>query len=119
MMSTLGAAGLLCFSSAAWLAERDAHAATEVRLGAKEFVFVPGEAEAPPGDATLVVRNEGAIEHNFILEDAAKKKVAEIAVIEAGQTLQVKAALRAGTYTFYCSLPGHREAGMAGVLRVK
>jgi len=27
--------------------------------------------------------------------------------------------LKAGTYTFYCSVPGHRQAGMHGTLVVK
>lgn len=65
------------------------------------------------------MRNEGAIEHNFVVEDGAKAKVAEIAVVEAGQTLQTHAVLRPGTCTFFCSLPGHREAGMAGTLKVQ
>jgi hypothetical protein len=45
-----------------------------------------------------------------------KKIIAED--IEPGQTRRVTASLPAGIYTIYCSLPGHRDAGMAATLRV-
>jgi uncharacterized cupredoxin-like copper-binding protein len=31
----------------------------------------------------------------------------------------VSAQLKPGNYTFYCSVPGHRQAGMQGTLTVK
>ncbi len=95
-----------------------AGAATTVRVSAKEFLFVPKQFTASAGEVTFVVKNEGAIEHNFIVEDASKKKVAEIAVLEPAQTVEVHATLRSGAYIIYCSLPGHREVGMTGTLAV-
>ncbi len=97
---------------------RSAGAAATVRVSAKEFLFIPKQVTVPVGEVTFVVKNEGAIEHNFIVEDAAKKKVAEIAVLEPAQTLEVHATLRSGAYIIYCSLPGHREVGMTGTLTV-
>ncbi len=96
-----------------------AAATASLRLAAREFVFAPKDAAAPPGEVTFVVKNEGAIEHNFVLEDRSKKKLAEIAVIEPGQVLEVRSTLQPGTYVIYCSLPGHRDAGMAGTLTVR
>jgi plastocyanin len=36
-----------------------------------------------------------------------------------GGTSTVSASLKPGTYTFYCSVPGHREGGMEGKLTVE
>lgn len=96
-----------------------AGAAVSVRLAASEFAFTPKDATSAAGDVTVVVHNGGAIEHNFVLEDRSKKKLVEIPVIEPGQTIEIRASLPAGGYVIYCSLPGHRDAGMAGTLTVR
>jgi uncharacterized cupredoxin-like copper-binding protein len=36
-----------------------------------------------------------------------------------GGTKTLKLTLKAGTYTYYCSVPGHRAAGMQGTLTVQ
>ncbi len=113
-----GAVLVLSLAWALWPSQPGAGAAA-VRLSAKEFLFAPKEVTAPPGEVTFVVKNEGAIEHNFVLEDQAKKKAAEIPILEPSQTLEVKATLQPGTYVIYCSLPGHRDAGMAASLTVR
>jgi uncharacterized cupredoxin-like copper-binding protein len=40
-------------------------------------------------------------------------------VVDSGGVSQVSVTLKAGTYTFYCSVQGHRAAGMLGKLVVK
>jgi uncharacterized cupredoxin-like copper-binding protein len=40
-------------------------------------------------------------------------------VVGPGGTSTVSADLRRGTYTFFCTVPGHRQAGMQGSLTVK
>ncbi len=94
-------------------------AAAPVRLSAKEFVFIPKDPTAPAGEVTFVVKNDGAIEHNFVLEDQAKKPVALIPVVEPGDTQEVAVMLTPGVYVMYCNLPGHREVGMQGSVTVK
>jgi plastocyanin len=37
----------------------------------------------------------------------------------SGETKSLTLNLKAGTYTFYCSVPGHRQAGMQGTLTVQ
>ena len=39
--------------------------------------------------------------------------------VKNGGVSKVNVALKAGEYTFYCSVPGHREGGMEGKLTVK
>ena len=114
------ASGILAGLAAALpLMQSGLGARLSVRLIASEFRFDPREATAAPGEITFLVKNQGAIEHNFVLENSARKTVAEIPIIEPGQALEIQAAVQAGTYTMYCSLPGHRDAGMVATLRVR
>jgi uncharacterized cupredoxin-like copper-binding protein len=95
-----------------------ASGAQTVEVKAKEFAFEPREVAVRPGDVAFVVRNLGAIEHNFVIEDAARKTLGEIAIIAPGKTEQLRLVLRAGSYAMVCTLPGHKDAGMSGVLIV-
>ena len=40
-------------------------------------------------------------------------------VIEAGNSAELDVDLRAGEYTLYCSVPGHRDAGMETTIDIK
>jgi plastocyanin len=117
------AASLVALATLAGLAgllgTRDAHGTTAVNLVATEFAYIPKDPAVPHGVVTFVVKNDGAIEHNFVLEDRRKKKATEIPIIEPGDTLRVEVALQPGVYSLYCSLPGHKEAGMITSLTVK
>ncbi len=55
----------------------------------------------------------------FVIETAERRKVAAIANLKPGETEELEVGLRAGAYTFVCTLPGHRDAGMVGRLVVK
>jgi uncharacterized cupredoxin-like copper-binding protein len=90
-----------------------------IQLTAREWRYEPKEVSASPGDVTFEVKNGGLIEHNFVVEDQAKKKRVEIPYIEPGQTLEATVTLQPGTYTIYCSLPGHKDAGMIATLNLR
>jgi len=89
-----------------------------IHMTAREWRYEPKEVNLSQGDVIFDVKNGGLIEHNFVVEDEAKKKRAEIPYIEPGQTLETTVTLEPGTYTIYCSLPGHRDVGMIATLRL-
>jgi len=84
--------------------------------GALEFEQESLEAEA--GEATVEFTNESATEHDVVIEDDAGEEIAATDVITGGSD-STTANLEPGDYTFFCSVSGHREAGMEGPLTVE
>ena len=76
-----------------------------------------GSAEAPAGPLTINSPNDSSADHNIALEGSGVDEVGE--VVKNGGTSTVKADVKPGKYQFYCSVEGHREAGMEGTLTVK
>lgn len=70
------------------------------------------------GSDTINFDNESSTGHNVYVEDADGNPVGEIETI-TGSSTSTTADLEKGTYTFYCNIPGHREAGMEGTITVK
>jgi uncharacterized cupredoxin-like copper-binding protein len=65
---------------------------------------------------TIVMANMSPLEHNVTI--ASGTTVLGATPTFAGGTKTVTVKLKPGTYTFYCSVPGHRQAGMEGTLTV-
>ena len=90
-----------------------------VSLVAREFLYEPKQVLAKAGEVTFIVKNTGSVEHDFAVEDARQKMLAQVTAFAPGKTIQAKVKLAAGAYTIFCSVPGHREAGMQAALAVK
>ena len=71
---------------------------------------------APAGDLTFALENEGSAVHNVVIEEAGDTLVVEA---DGGESATGAITLEAGSYTYYCSIPGHRGAGMEGTLEVQ
>jgi len=82
-----------------------------------ELAFVQKSLSAPAGRATFELTNESSTPHDFAVEQDGND-VGKTDVI-TGDTASVDLDLEAGEYTFYCSVPGHRQAGMEGTLTVE
>jgi plastocyanin len=70
------------------------------------------------GKVTIDFTNPSALEHDVAIEQNGKQ-LADSELVANGDKTSATAELASGTYTFYCTVPGHREAGMEGTLTVK
>jgi plastocyanin len=71
---------------------------------------------APAGTVTITMTNMSPVEHNVTIASGSTVIGATPTFAGGAKTLSLK--LKPGTYTFYCSVPGHRQAGMEGTLTV-
>lgn len=82
------------------------------------LMFSTMKASGKAGDDTIDFVNPSTTPHNVAIEDSSGKKLAETKTISKGDT-STKVELEPGTYTFFCSIPGHREGGMEGTLTIE
>jgi plastocyanin len=80
-----------------------------------QLAFVPTTLTAPAGKITINMKNDSAIQHSVAIK--APGAVAG-QIVNQGQTSTATATLKAGTYQYYCTVPGHAQAGMVGTLTV-
>jgi plastocyanin len=73
---------------------------------------------AKAGNVSIDFTNASPLAHNVTIESSSGAKVGATPTFSGGsKTLSVN--LKPGTYKFFCSVPGHRQAGMEGTLTVK
>ncbi len=83
-----------------------------------QLAFNATSETAKAGKVAIKFTNDSALQHNVTLADSSNKVVGSTPTFQGG-TKSFSATLKAGTYTYYCSVPGHRQAGMQGTLTVK
>jgi uncharacterized cupredoxin-like copper-binding protein len=82
------------------------------------LAFDQKDVSAKAGNVTIDFDNMQALQHDVKVEDSSGKELGGTALVSSG-TATATVNLQPGTYTFFCSVPGHREAGMEGTLTVK
>ena len=90
-----------------------------VELAAEEsaIAYDTTELTSKPGKVTIDFENPSAIEHDVAIEQNGEELAVSERVTEGSTS--VTAELAPGTYTFFCTVPGHRAAGMEGTLTVR
>jgi plastocyanin len=76
------------------------------------------ELTAKPGKVTVDFTNDAPIPHDVKFEDSNGKEIGGTDII-TGESATAEINVKPGTYTFFCSVPGHEAAGMKGTLTVK
>ena len=113
--------------------------ATEITVKATDFAYSPASITVPVGQpVTITLDNEGAVEHDFVVD---KISVTDVEAREIGPAMHHQmgempdydlhfysnagdsavlkfTAMEPGTYEIYCTIKGHKEAGMIGKLIV-
>lgn len=121
-------------------ASTPAEATTEVTVEASDFAYKPASITVPADEpVTITLNNIGKVEHDFVVE---KIELTDVHASDTGPaahhagehetdydlhffaragdsaTLQFT-ALEPGNYEVFCSIEGHKEAGMIGKLTVE
>src|SRR5436190_11588955 len=76
-----------------------------------EFKIELPSTSLSPGNYTFDLTNDGHIGHDLVI-DGPGVSDEKTPVINGGKTAKLTAELKSGTYDFYCSVPGHKQAGM-------
>jgi plastocyanin len=92
-----------------------AEGARRIEVRATSFEFDPAEITASVGEDIAIVLRSDDILHDFTIDELDAHVAAGRGQTEEGGFT----AGEAGEYTFYCSVDGHREAGMEGTLVVE
>jgi plastocyanin len=93
-------------------------AALDIEAAPSGLAYASDTATATAGKVTLNFTNPQPLTHDVAIEDSSGKTIGKTELIAEGSD-SATVNLKPGEYTFYCTVPGHREAGMEGTLTVK
>jgi plastocyanin len=89
----------------------------DVSAPAGALEFDQTDLTATAGSVTINFDNPASISHDVKVEDSAGEELGGTDLVAQGDA-SATIDLQPGSYTFFCSVPGHREAGMEGTLTV-
>ena len=79
-----------------------------------QLAYLFKTATAKPGTFSVESPNKSTVVHDIVIDDKGEGEQ-----VKDGGVSKFSANFTPGTYEYYCSVPGHREAGMEGKLTVK
>jgi len=98
-------------TSASTTASAGGGGAQTVQVSEKEYEISLPSTKLKPGSYTFDLSNDGKQPHDLTIDGPGVKNE-KTPVINGGQHATLKVKLAAGTYDFYCSVPGHKQLGM-------
>lgn len=91
--------------------------ALKIAADPSQLKFNTSSLKAKAGTVTITMANPSSIQHAVAITGNGVSASGKI--VGNGGTSTVTAKLKPGKYTFYCPVPGHRQAGMVGTLTVQ
>lgn len=88
-----------------------------VHVDGGDIYFEPSEFSIPVG-GTIILKNVGAAQHDFAIEGFNDDAPVDMPIGGEEVEFVVPDELGPGEYVFYCTIPGHRQAGMWGTMTV-
>jgi plastocyanin len=89
----------------------------EIDVAQSGFQYVKSTATAPSGPVVIRSMNPQSVGHDISLKGNGVDLHGKV-VANGDVSTVVVADLKPGSYTYYCSVPGHEAAGMKGTLTV-
>lgn len=83
-----------------------------------QLAYSTKSLSAKAGKVTIDFTNSASLSHNLTVQSPSGSVVGATPTFQ-GATKTLSLTLKPGTYKFYCTVPGHRQAGMEGTLVVK
>lgn len=80
--------------------------------------YATKSATAEAGKVTVDFKNESPVPHDVAIESEGGETVGKTELVAEGSD-STTVTLKPGTYHYFCTVPGHRQAGMEGTLTVK
>jgi uncharacterized cupredoxin-like copper-binding protein len=107
----------------------------EITISAEDVKFAPDELSVGAGEpVTITLVNKDAVEHDLQVDGLMIEQMGATDMVDdhegadpemlalhtaPGETAELTFRTDdTGTFEFYCTIPGHREAGMVGTLKV-
>jgi uncharacterized cupredoxin-like copper-binding protein len=84
-----------------------------------DLAYVQKAAKAKAGQVSIDFTNPQSLSHDVAVEDANGKTLGKTELVADSSATATIPNVKPGEYTFYCTVPGHREAGMEGTLTVE
>jgi uncharacterized cupredoxin-like copper-binding protein len=86
-----------------------------LNLESGNVFFKPTKLVSPPGIVKMTLKNIESGTHDLVIRNIPGF---QLEVSGEGSTTSEKVELKKGKYEFYCTIPGHEEAGMKGTITV-
>ncbi len=98
--------------------EAEGGSALDIEAASSGLAYASTTATAKAGKVTVDFTNPQPVPHDVAIESSGGEVIGQTETVAEGSD-STEVELKPGTYKFFCTVPGHREAGMEGTLTVK